>query len=124
MKKKKDPDLIRDENNVIYPLFISFTDAALGVNIEVPTIEGKAKLKIPAGTQPGKVLKLPGKGLPTVNSYHKGDQLVYVNVWVPKHMNDEEKKTLEKLNKSENFKPNPDKDKKGFFHKMKNIFGS
>jgi molecular chaperone DnaJ len=124
IEEEKDPDLMRDENNVIYPLFISFSDAALGVNIEVPTIEGKAKIKIAPGTQPGKVLRLSGKGLPNVNSYHKGDQLIYVNVWVPKHLNDEEKKTLESLNKSEHFKPNPDKNEKGFFHKMKDLFGS
>ena len=124
IEEEKDPDLVRDENNVVYPLFVSFTDAALGTSIEVPTIEGKAKIKIPAGTQPGKILRLQGKGLPSVNSYHRGDQLVYVNVWIPKHTSDEEKKILEKLNNSNNFKPNPDKHEKGFFQKMKNIFGS
>jgi molecular chaperone DnaJ len=122
IEEEQDAALIRDEQNVIFPLFISFSEAALGTSVEVPTIEGKAKVKIPAGTQPGKVLRLPGKGLPQVNSYGRGDQLIYVNVWVPKHLNDEEKKTLEKLQTSPNFKPNPDKSEKGFFERMKNIF--
>jgi len=122
IEEEKDAALIRDEQNIIYPLYISFTEAALGTNVEVPTIDGKAKVKVPAGTQPGKILRLQGKGLPSVNSYQKGDQLIYVNVWVPKHVNDDEKKLLEKMDNMPNFKPQPDKSDKSFFERMKNFF--
>ncbi|MEI6311918.1 MAG: molecular chaperone DnaJ [Bacteroidota bacterium] len=123
IEEEKHTELIRDNDNVIYPLHISFSDAAIGTSVEVPTIDGKAKVKIPAGTQPGKVLRLQGKGFPAVNSYHRGDQLIYINIWVPKHLSDEEKKILDKLNESKNFQPAPDKSEKSFFEKMKNIFG-
>jgi molecular chaperone DnaJ len=88
----------------------------------VPTIDGKAKIKIPAGTQSGKILRLKGKGFPSVNSYEKGDQLVQVSVWTPQELNTEEKALLEKLGQSPNFKPNPDKNDKSFFDKVKEIF--
>lgn len=123
IEEEKDAELIRDEHNVVYPLFITFAEAALGAQIEVPTIDGKAKVKIPAGTQPGKVLRLQGKGFPGVNSYHRGDQLIYINVWVPKVLSDDEKKSIEKLSTSKNFKPAPDKNEKSFFERMKNVFG-
>ena len=122
IEEEKNGELIRDEHNVIYPLYITFSDAALGTTVEVPTIDGKAKVKIPAGTQPGKILRLQGKGFPAVNSYHRGDQLIYINVWVPKNLSDEEKKVLEKLNASKNFQPALDKSEKSFFERMKNIF--
>lgn len=88
----------------------------------MPTIDGKAKIKIEAGTQPGKILRLRGKGLPEVNSYGKGDLLVSINVWVPKHLTREEMKVLEKLDGSSNFKPSPDASERNFFAKMKNMF--
>ncbi len=116
--------LIRDGHNVIYKLFISFPDAAMGTEVHVPTITGKAKMKIPAGTQGGKILRLKGKGLPSLNSYGTGDQLVEINVWTPKSLNDEERKLLEKLKDSENFTPNPSKKEKGFFEKVKDYFGA
>ncbi len=114
--------LIRDGNNVIYKLFIGFADAALGTSIEVPTIDGKAKIKVPAGTQAGKVFRLKGKGLPTINGYGTGDQLIEVNIWTPKSLNDEERAILEKLRESPNFQPNPSKKEKGFFEKVKDYF--
>lgn len=122
IEEEKHPELIRDGSNLIYNLYLSFPDAIIGAPKEIPTIEGKVKVKIEPGTQPGKVLRLRGKGLPVVNGYGKGDLLVHVNVWVPKNISKEEKKTLEKLNKSENFAPNPDKSEKSFFEKVRDYF--
>ena len=114
--------LKRDGVNIIYDLYISFIDAALGTSIEVPTIDGKARIKIDAGTQGGKILRLKGKGIKDINSYHKGDQLVHVNIWTPKTLSREERIALEKLQESPNFQPNPDKNDKGFFERMKEYF--
>lgn len=115
-------ELYREGLNVAYELHLSFPEAAFGTQVEVPTIDGKAKIKIPAGTQSGKILRLKGKGFPSINSYEKGDQLVQVSVWTPQELNAEEKAMLEKLAQSNNFKPNPDKNEKGFFDKVKEIF--
>jgi molecular chaperone DnaJ len=115
-------ELQRDGLNVAYDLHISFTDAAFGIQLEVPTIDGRAKIKIPAGTQSGKIFRLKGKGFPAVNSYEKGDQLVHVNVWTPQELTSEEKAMLEKLSRSPNFKPDPDKNEKSFFDKMREMF--
>lgn len=114
--------LKREGNNVVYDLHISFLDAVLGSTQEVPTIEGKAKIKIEAGTQGGKILRLKGKGVPEVNSYHRGDQLIYVNIWTPKVVSREERELLEKLQESPNFKPQPGKNEKSFFERMKEYF--
>ena len=114
--------LKREGNNVIYDLHISFVDAALGSTVEVPTIEGKAKIKIEPGTQGGKILRLKGKGVPEVNSYHRGDQLIYVNIWTPKALSREERDLLEKLSDSPNFKPQPGKHEKSFLERMKEYF--
>jgi molecular chaperone DnaJ len=115
-------DLHREGLNVAYELHLSFTDAVFGTQIEVPTIDGRAKIKIPAGTQSGKVFRLKGKGFPAVNSYQKGDQLIQVNVWTPQHLSAEEKTALEKLSNSSNFKPHPEKGGKNFFDKIKEMF--
>ncbi|MFT4854674.1 MAG: molecular chaperone DnaJ [Algoriphagus sp.] len=112
----------RDGNNVIFDLYVSFIDAALGASIEVPTIEGKVKIKIDPGTQSGKMLRLKGKGIKDINGYTKGDQLIMVNVWTPTHLSKEERQTLESLVNSENFKPDPGKGDKTFFDKMKEFF--
>lgn len=116
------PELIRNGKNLLFEKFICFSDAALGTIIEIPTIEGKARIKIAPGTQGGKVLRLKGKGLPDVNSYGRGDMLVNINVWTPKILTKEEKKVLEQLGKSENFKPNPTSKDKSFFDRMKEYF--
>jgi len=116
------PQLQRDGEHLIYDLYISFIDATLGASVEVPTLEGKAKIKIDSGTQPGKVLRLKGKGVPSLNSYSRGDLLVNINVWTPQQLTSEEKKLLEKLRESENFKPNPGKGDKSFFERMKEYF--
>jgi molecular chaperone DnaJ len=115
-------ELQRDGLNVAFDLHISFTDAVFGTQVEVPTIDGRAKIKIPAGTQSGKVFRLKGKGFPAVNSYEKGDQLVHINVWTPQNVSSEEKSLLEKLGHSPNFKPAPDKNQKSFFDKMREMF--
>ncbi|MEO6720163.1 MAG: molecular chaperone DnaJ [Ferruginibacter sp.] len=115
-------ELHRDGLNVAYDLHISFPDAVFGTNVEVPTIDGKAKIKIPPGTQSGKIFRLKGKGFPSVNSYEKGDQLIHVNVWTPQHVNSEERSMLEKMQDSENFQPNPDKGEKSFFDKVREMF--
>jgi molecular chaperone DnaJ len=115
-------DLVREGLNVAYELHLSFPDAAFGTNVEVPTIDGRAKIKIPAGTQSGKVFRLKGKGFPAVNSYERGDELVHINVWTPQTLSAEERAVLEKLNRSDNFKPSPEKSQKNFFDKMREMF--
>lgn len=122
IEEEQHKELHRDGLNVAYELHISFPDAAFGTNVEVPTIDGRAKIKIPAGTQSGKIFRLKGKGFPAVNSYEKGDQLIYVNVWTPQHLNAEEKAALEKLQQSPNFQPQPDKTDKNFFDKVREMF--
>lgn len=114
--------LKREGNNIVYDLHVSIIDAALGYSAEVPTIDGKAKIKIEAGTQSGKLLRLKGKGIPEVNSYQRGDQIIHVNIWTPKVLNAEEREILEKLRDSANFKPQPGKNDKSFFDKMKEYF--
>jgi len=114
--------LKRNGNNLHYELFVNFSDAALGASAEVVTLEGKAKIKIDAGTQSGKILRLRGKGLPEINSYGKGDLLVSVNVWTPQSLSKEEKQLLEKLSQSDNFKPHPTHKDKNFFERMKEFF--
>lgn len=116
-------ELHRDGLNVGYDLYISFTDAAFGTQLEVPTIDGRAKIKIPAGTQSGKIFRLKGKGFPDVNGYgRRGDELINVNVWTPTTLSAEESELLEKLKDSSNFKPQPAKTEKSFFDKIKDIF--
>lgn len=118
----EDAQLKREGNNIVFDLHISFADAALGTNVEVPTVDGKVKLKIDAGTQGGKILRLRAKGIPELNSHHRGDQLVHVNIWTPQKLSAEEKAILEKLRESENFKPHPGKNDKSFFDKMREYF--
>ena len=98
-------ELIRDDNDLIYNLLISFPTAALGGSIEVPTVDGKVRVKIDPGTQSGKVLRLRNKGLPSVNGYGTGDLLVNVSVYIPEQLSDEEKKTLTGMENSPSFQP-------------------
>ena len=116
------PELIRDGSNIIYDKYISFSDVALGTTVEIPTISGKARIKISPGTQSGSVLRLKGKGLPNVNSYGRGDMLININVWTPKDLSKEEKRILESLSNSENFAPKPSSKDKSFFIRMKEYF--
>ncbi len=112
----------RQDANLYYNAFITFSQAALGATVEIPTLGGKVKIKIDPGTPSGRVVRLRGKGLPIMNGYGRGDLLVCLNVWVPKNLTKEEKKTLEDLQKHDNFKPNPTKQERGFFDKMKEMF--
>ncbi|UII28694.1 molecular chaperone DnaJ [Fulvivirga maritima] len=122
IEEKEDEELVREGNNIVYDLYVSFIDAALGTSVEVPTIGGKARIKIDAGTQSGKILRLRGKGISDLNGYGKGDQLIHVNVWTPKHLSSDEKSKLESLRDSENFQPNPGKNDKSIFGKMREFF--
>ena len=112
----------RQEANLYYNAFITFTQAAMGAAIEIPTLSGKVKIKVDAGTPSGRVVRLRGKGLPIVNGYGRGDMLVCLNVWVPKDLTKEEKKMLEELDSHHNFQPNPTKQERGFFDRMKEMF--
>lgn len=122
VEEQEDKFLKRDGNNLVYDLYISFVDAALGTTVEVPSVGSMLKIKIEPGTQSGKILRLRGKGLKDVNGYETGDQLIYVNVWTPKKLSQEERVKLEGLRNSPNFQPNPDINEKGFFERMKEIF--
>ena len=116
-------EIKRDENNnAVFQLFLSFPEAALGCSAEVPTLDGNVKIKIDAGTQPGKILRLRGKGFPSLEGYGTGDQLVYINVYIPEKLSSEEKEMLHKLNESKHFKPKDDTQHKGFFGKLKDLF--
>lgn len=115
-------ELHREGLNVAYELHLSFTDAVFGTQAEVPTIDGKAKIKIPVGTQSGKIFRLKGKGFPAVNSYEKGDQLIQVSIWTPQQLSTEEKAALEKLSGSPNFTPQPEKSERNFFDRIKDLF--
>ncbi len=118
----EDDVLKRDGNNIVFDFHISFIDATIGTQVEVPTVDGKVKLKIDAGTQGGKILRLRGKGIPELNTSHRGDQLIHINIWTPQKLSIEEKEMLEKMRNSDNFKPHPGKNDKGFFDRMKEYF--
>lgn len=117
--EEEHPELIRDGNNLIYNLFLSFPEITLGTTAEIPTVDSRVKVKIDPGTQPEKILRLRGKGLPDVNGYGKGDLLVRIHVWIPKKLNSEERKILEKLLTSPGFKALPSSSEKSFFEKMR-----
>ena len=121
IEEEEHPDLIRDDNDLLYNLLLSFPQAALGCSVEVPTVDGKAKLKIEPGTQPGKVLRLRNKGLPSVNGYGTGDLLVNVSVYVPETLSSSEKETLNGLENSPNFMPNKSMKEK-IFAKFRRLF--
>ncbi len=120
--EEEDEFLKRDGNNIVFDLHLNFADASLGTTLEIPTIDGKARINIEPGTQSGKILRLKGKGIKDLNGYAKGDQLVHVSIWTPQHLSPEERAALEKLKDSPNFAPKPGKNDKGFFEKMKDFF--
>ena len=120
--EEEHPELIRDENDLIYNLFLSFPDLTLGLTAEIPTIDGKVKVKIEAGTQPEKILRLRGKGIPDVNGYGKGDLLVKIHAWVPQRLTSEEKKQLEKLQQLPNFQVPDETKERNFFDRVKGMF--
>lgn len=122
VEEVSNPDLRRDGEHLHYDAYVNFVDAVIGESIEIPTVSGKAKIKVEPGTQSGKVLRLKGKGLPVLQGYGSGDLFVHINVWTPKKVSKEEKAILEKLRDSENFIPSPDHHDKGFFQRMKDMF--
>ena len=121
IEEEPDKELIREDNDLIYNLLLSFPTAALGGTVEIPTIDGKVKVKIDPGTQPGKVLRLRGKGLPTVNRYGNGDLLVNISVYIPENLSRDEKKQIEAMGQSVNFKTSPSLSQKIFSH-FRNLF--
>lgn len=123
IEEKAHPHFKRNGDNLHYDLYVNFVDAALGGKAEIPLIEGKAKIKLEPGTQSGKLVRLRGKGLPNVHNNRKGDLIANINVWTPKELSKEEKELLEKLRKSQNFKPQPGDKEKGFFQRVAEMFG-
>jgi molecular chaperone DnaJ len=122
IEQKPHQHFTRDGSNIHYDLYLNFADAALGCQMEVPTLQSAAKIKVPAGTQAGKIFRLKDLGLPSVQSYSKGDELIHVNIWTPRNLSSEEKAMLEKMKSMPNFQPNPGKEEKGFFERMKEYF--
>ncbi len=122
IEEKPHDNFSRDEHNIIYDLYLSFTDLVLGTEVTIPTLTGKVKINIPAGTSSGKMFRLKNKGIPILNSYQRGDLIVHVNVWVPKKVSGEEKELLEKMRQFESFDPGDKKHGKGFFDRMKEYF--
>lgn len=122
IEEKEDPELKRDGNNVIYDLVMNFADLALGSEVEIPAIGGKVKINVKAGTQAGEILRLRGKGIKDINGYGTGDQLIYLNAFIPKSLSSEEKELLQTLKESPNFQPKEGAAEKGFFSKMKDLF--
>ena len=122
IEEERDPQLVRDGDDLIHNLNITVTTALLGGEVEVPTIEGKAKIKIAAGTHAGKVLRLRGKGLPSVNGYGRGDILVVVDITIPSKLSSEERKTIEKLAAMPSFKQAATVEDQNIFERMKNFF--
>lgn len=122
IEEKEHKELLRDGNDLLYNVFISYPDAVLGGAEEIPTLEGRVKVKIESGTQPGKILRLRGKGLPDINGYAKGDLLVRVNVYIPTNLSREEKKIVEELREKSFVKPVKGGEGKSFFGKMKDLF--
>ena len=122
IEEKEHESLQREGDNLHYDLYISYPEAALGASKEIQTVSGKVRIKIEAGVQSGKILRLRGKGIPSINGYGKGDLLVHVNVWTPKTLSKEQKDFFEKMQGDENFEPNPEKSDKSFFEKVKDMF--
>ncbi|MBP5666746.1 MAG: molecular chaperone DnaJ [Salinivirgaceae bacterium] len=124
IQEEEHPELIRDGNDLIYSLFLSMPDAILGTTAEIPTVDGRVKIKIDPGTQSGKILRLRGKGIPEINGYGRGDLLVNIQVWTPQSVTRDEAKIIEKLKESSSFTPKPDKNDRNLFERMKNFFGN
>ncbi len=122
VEEEEDEFLKRDGTNVIYDLYVNLADAALGASLEVPTIDGRARITLEPGTQSGRMLRLKGKGIKELNGYGRGDQLIHVSVWTPRQLNSEERALVERLRTLPNFQPKPGKNDKGFFDKMKDFF--
>ena len=122
IQENEHPFLKREGNNLHYDLYISISDAVLGVSKEIQTVTGNVRIKLENGIQSGKILRLRGKGLSSLNSYGAGDLLVHINVWTPKTLNKVQKIFFEEMKNNENFIPSPEKGDKSFFEKVKDMF--
>ncbi len=114
--------LKREGENLHYDLYISFSEAVLGISKDIEAVNGKVRIKLEEGIQSGKILRLKGKGIPNINGYGNGDLLVHVNVWTPKTLNKDQKQFFESNLSDENFVPHPEKTDKSFFEKVKDMF--
>jgi len=122
LEEESHPKLQREGDNLHYDLYVSFSDAVLGTSTEIDTVTGKVRIKVESGVQSGKILRLRGKGIPSINGYGKGDLLVHVNVWTPQTLNKEQKDFFESMKEDENFEPQPQSSDKSFFEKVKDMF--
>ncbi|PHQ56288.1 MAG: molecular chaperone DnaJ [Lutibacter sp.] len=122
IEELKHETLKREGTNLHFDLYINLSEAVLGISKNIDTVSGKVKIKIEPGTQSGKILRLRGKGLPSIDHYGNGDLLVHINVWTPQNLSKEQKEFFEKMIKDENFEPNPSKFDKSFFEKVKDMF--
>lgn len=122
IEEEEDKTIKREGDNLHQELYISFAEAALGTKKEVPTVGGKVKITIDAGTQSGKILRLAGKGLPSIDSYGKGDMFIHINVWTPQSLTPEQKEFFEKQLDSEEMKAQPTGKEKTFFEKVRDLF--
>jgi molecular chaperone DnaJ len=122
ISEESHPTLQREGDNLHYDLYVSLSEAILGSSIEIETVTGKVRLKIEAGVQSGKILRLRSKGIPNINGYSRGDLLVHINVWTPKTLSKEQKSFFEKMKNDEHFFPKPESSDKSFFEKVKDMF--
>lgn len=122
IEEQEHPELRREGSNLFYTKVVSIMDAVLGCEVEIPCLDGKYKVRVEPGTQSGTVVRLRGKGLPSVNSYGTGDLYVKIAVWIPKKLSREEKALFESIRNNDSFKPNPSKEDKSFFEKLKDLF--
>ena len=122
INENEHPFLKREGNNLHFDLYISISEAVLGVSKEIETVNGNVRIKLEAGIQSGKILRLRGKGLSSINSYGNGDLLVHVNVWTPKTLNKEQRIFFEQMKENDNFIPSPEKGEKSFFEKVRDMF--
>ncbi len=122
IEEKEHDHLQREGDNLHLDLYVSISEAVLGTSKEIETVTGKVRIKIEEGVQSGKILRLRGKGIPSINGYGKGDLLVHINVWTPKILSKEQKQFFEKMAQDENFSPNPERGDKSFFEKVKDMF--
>ncbi|RIA09038.1 molecular chaperone DnaJ [Flavobacteriaceae bacterium MAR_2010_72] len=122
IQEEEHPTLKREGDNLHYDMYVSLPDAVLGTSKEIDTVTGKVRIKIEAGVQSGKILRLRGKGIPSINGYGKGDLLVHVNVWTPKTLNNQQREFFESMKHDDHFDPKPDSGDKSFFEKVKDMF--
>ena len=122
IEEKEHDTLKREGDNLHYDMYVSLPDAVLGTSKEIDTVTGKVRIKVDAGVQSGKILRLRGKGIPSINGYGSGDLLVHVNVWTPKTLNKEQKQFFESMKNDEHFDPKPESTDKSFFEKVKDMF--